>query len=232
MESPIAGPAWGIIVAAGRGERMGGVDKVFAELAGRPAVAWSLAAFKRCEEIDAVVVVAAPDQVARMRDLVEAWRFGMVRAVVAGGEHRQESVRAGLEVAGDASIVAIHDAARPLVTPEMIGRGVALARETGAVVSGVPSRDTVKEVAEGTTEIVRTPDRQRMWLAHTPQVFDRQLLLRAHASAGTQATDDAALVEAIGHPVMMYEGATWNLKITTAEDLAVAETLLRERFAR
>ena len=225
------GPAYGIVVAAGRGERMGGIDKVFAALMGRPLLAWTLGAFKQCDAIERVVVVASPQSVERVRDFCAEWRFGKVTDVVPGGETRQDSVRAGLEAAEDAAIVAIHDAARPLVTPDLIARGVALARESGAALCAIPSRDTVKEV-DGDPPVVRaTPDRARIWLAQTPQVFDRALLLDAHRRATSAATDDAALVEAAGHPVRVYEGSASNMKITTQEDLIIAEALLRERFA-
>jgi 2-C-methyl-D-erythritol 4-phosphate cytidylyltransferase len=230
-ETPREGPAFGIIVAAGRSDRMDGIDKVFAALMGRPLLAWTLAAFKQCAAIDGVVVVAAPDSIGRVRDFCAEWRFTKVTAVVAGGDARQDSVRAGLEAAPDASIVAIHDAARPLVTPALIERGVALARATGAALCAIPSRDTVKEVAGDPPIVHSTPDRARMWLAQTPQVFDRGLLLSAHARATEAATDDAALVEATGHAVSVYEGDASNFKITTREDLIIAEALLRERFA-
>lgn len=231
MTSTMEGPAVGIVVAAGRSERMHGTDKVFASLVGRPLIAWTLAAFKKCDAIDSVVVVAAPESVARMHALVEDWRFTNVTRVVPGGHTRQDSVRAGLAAASGAAIVAIHDAARPLVTPELIAAGVALARVHGAALCAVPSRDTVKDV-DGDPPVVRaTPDRARMWLAQTPQVFARDLLLRAHEAATAAATDDAALVEALGHAVHVYVGATSNFKITTSEDLVIAEALLRERLA-
>jgi 2-C-methyl-D-erythritol 4-phosphate cytidylyltransferase len=224
-------PAYGIIVAAGRSQRMDGIDKVFAALMGRPLLAWTLAAFKQCDAIDGVVVVASPQSVGRVRDFCAEWRFTKVTAVVPGSETRQASVRTGLDAAADAAIVAIHDAARPLVTPDLITHGVALARETGAALCAIPSRDTVKEV-DGDPPVVRaTHDRARMWLAQTPQVFDRALILDAHARATSAATDDAALVEATGHEVRVYEGAPANFKITTQEDLIIAEALLRERFA-
>ncbi len=231
MTSTLEGPAVGIVVAAGRSERMGGTDKVFASLVGRPLIAWTLAAFKKCDAIDAVVVVAAPGSVGRMQALVEEWRFTNVTRVVPGGLTRQDSVRAGIDAASGAAIVAVHDAARPLVTPELIAAGVELARAHGAALCAVPSRDTVKDV-DGDPPVVRaTPDRARMWLAQTPQVFARDLLLRAHEAATAAATDDAALVEALGHDVYVYEGAPSNFKITTAEDLVIAEALLRERLS-
>jgi 2-C-methyl-D-erythritol 4-phosphate cytidylyltransferase len=231
MTEARTGPAVAIIVAAGRSERMGGADKIFTALMGRPLLAWALGAFNRCDDIDAIVVVTAPGALDRMRDFIREWRFTKVTAVVAGGATRQDSVRAGIDAAPGAAIVAVHDAARPLVTPELISRGVALARERGAALCAVPARDTVKEVAGDPPVVRSTPDRARMWLAQTPQVFDRKLLLEAHAGAASTATDDAALVEASGHPVYVYEGEATNIKITTPDDIVIAEALLRERFA-
>jgi 2-C-methyl-D-erythritol 4-phosphate cytidylyltransferase len=224
------GPAWGVVVAAGRSERMGGIDKVFASLLGRPIVVWSLSAFRECEAIDRIVVVAAQASLQRMRALVREWRMTKVADVVPGGPRRRDSVAAGIAAARDAAVVAVHDAARPLVTPALIAQGVALAREGGAAICGVPARDTVKDVQGDPPVVTATRDRARTWLAQTPQVFSRDLLLAAHARDGADATDDAAIVEAAGHPVRVYEGAVWNLKITTPEDLVVAEALLRERY--
>ena len=226
------GSACAIIVAAGRSERMGGIDKLYAELAGRPLLAWTIGAFMRCDAIDDIVLVSSPASLARAQDLVREWRFDRkVISVIPGGETRQESVRAGLDAADGAAIVAIHDGARPLVAGEIIDRGVELARETGAALCGVPARDTIKRVEGQPPLVAETPPREGLWLAQTPQCFLRDLLLRAHAEAKTTATDDAALVEAIGHPVRMYEGAASNFKVTTPEDLIVVEALLRERFA-
>ena len=231
MSNNGTGPAYAVIVAAGRSERMGGIDKVFAALMGRPLMAWTLTAFRKCDAIDGIVIVTAPESMTRMHNFVAEWRIPKVVAIVEGGATRQDSVRAGLDAARDAGIVAVHDAARPLVTPEMITEGIAIARETGAALCGAPARDTVKE-ADGDPALVRsTTERAHTWIAHTPQVFSRALLLDAHTRATSTATDDAALVEAIGHPVQLYEGSVWNIKITTPEDLVVAEALLRERFA-
>jgi 2-C-methyl-D-erythritol 4-phosphate cytidylyltransferase len=139
-------------------------------------------------------------------------------------------VRAGVEALEGATIVAVHDGARPLVTPDLIAQGVTLARAHGAALCATPARDTIKQV-EGDPPVVRaTIDRSGVWLAQTPQVFARDLLLRAHAQS-IEATDDAALVEALGHEVRVYDGGTWNMKVTSQEDLIVAEALLRARFA-
>lgn len=228
-----AGSTCGIIVAAGRAERMNGQGKVFVEVMGRPLITWTLGAFKRCDAVDDVVVVASPDGLERMRALVREWRFDdKVTAVVPGGPTRQDSVRAGLQASDGAAIVAVHDGARPMVTPEMIARGIALAREHGASLCAIPARDTVKEVSGDPPSVARTPPRTAMWLAQTPQCFDRGLLIEAHtrAATSTPATDDASLVEALGHAVVVYEGAPSNFKVTTPEDLIVAEALLRERL--
>jgi 2-C-methyl-D-erythritol 4-phosphate cytidylyltransferase len=227
----IEGPAYGVVVAAGRSERMG-TDKVFATLAGRPLLAWTLRAFKNCEAIDKVVLVVARDAVDRAAAFVREWRFTNVAEIVAGGEERRDSVRAGLDVAEGAAIVAVHDGARPLVSPDLITTGVALARGTGAAICAVPSRDTVKQASSDPPLVQATLDRATAWLAQTPQCFDRALLLRAHDGARAPATDDAALVEALNHPVRLYEGAYWNLKVTSPDDLIVAEALLRERLSR
>ena len=230
MAARTEGPAYAVVVAAGRSERMEGVDKVFAPLMGRPLVVWTLAAFQHCDAIDAIVVVAAPRAVMRIEQLCTEWRLTKVRAVVSGGRERQDSVRAGLEAADGAAIVAVHDGARALVTPGLIAAGVDLARESGAALCAIPARDTVKDV-DGDPPVVRaTIERGRAWLAQTPQVFARDLLLEAHGRAEAPATDDAALVEALGHEVRIYEGAASNLKVTTPEDLIIAEALLRQRL--
>jgi 2-C-methyl-D-erythritol 4-phosphate cytidylyltransferase len=224
--------ACGIIVAAGRSARMGGTDKVFAPLLGRPLIVWPLAAFRASNAISRTIVVCAPETIQRMNDLVEEWRLtDKIQAVVAGGDTRQESVAAGLAAAEDHDVVAIHDGARPLVTPAMIDQGVGLAHRHGAALCAVRARDTIKIVDSDTLVVRETPPRESAWLAQTPQCFRRELLLAAHQHASHSATDDAALVEASGHPVHVYEGAWSNLKVTTQEDLTVAETLLRARFS-
>ena len=230
-ERRIEGPAFGVVVPAGRSERMEGIDKAFATLAGRPLLAWTLAAFKRCDDIEQVVLVAPTDSLDRFSELVREWRFTRVRRVVAGGPTRQGSVRAGIEATVGAAILVVHDAARPLVGPDLISRGIALARESGAAICAVRARDTVKEVSGEPPHVTRTLDRDGLWLAQTPQCFERTLLLSAHARARSSATDDATLVEALGHEVVVYEGSTANLKVTTPQDLVLAEALLRARLS-
>jgi len=217
-------PTAAIIVAAGRSERMAGADKLWAPLAGRPLLAHTLAAFDGCDAIDHVVLVVASDNLERGRILAAA--FAKVRDVVAGGEARQDSVGAGLDALEDVAWVAVHDGARPLVTPALIERGLEAARGTGAACCATPVPDTVKETDDGIA-IARTLDRARLRLAQTPQVFRYDLLAEAHRRAEGVATDDAALVEALGVEVRLFEGSPRNLKVTTQDDLAIAEALLK-----
>ncbi|MCH7718276.1 MAG: 2-C-methyl-D-erythritol 4-phosphate cytidylyltransferase [Chloroflexi bacterium] len=171
--------------------------------------------------------LADNDALERARALVGDDGFAKVCAVVPGGARRQDSVRAGLEALGRCDWVVVHDGARPLVTEELIERGLEEARETGASCCALPVPDTVKEGDEA-GHVVRTLDRSRLWLAQTPQVFSYELLLKAHQEAEGEATDDAALVEALGVKVLLYRGSPRNLKVTTQEDLALVEALLAQ----
>jgi 2-C-methyl-D-erythritol 4-phosphate cytidylyltransferase len=144
---------------------------------------------------------------------------------VPGGRRRQDSVREGLK-AGGCDWVVVHDGARPLVTPQLIEAGLAAAQETGAAVCALPAQDTVKRVDEE-GRVVRTLDRRRLWLVQTPQVFRYDMLLDAHERSRQPATDDAALVERLGQEVRVFPGSPRNLKVTTPDDLALAEALLK-----
>jgi 2-C-methyl-D-erythritol 4-phosphate cytidylyltransferase len=215
-----------IVAAAGHSLRMGGPDKLFTILGGRPLLARTLAAFQDCPAVDRVVLVLAAESLALGLALAEEEGFSKVRTVCPGGRRRQDSVREGLEVLGSCAWVVVHDGARPLVTSQLIEEGLAAAQETGAAVCALPAQDTVKRVdAQG--RVVRTLDRHRLWLIQTPQVFRYDILRQAHERSRRPATDDAALVERLGHRVQVYPGSSRNLKVTTPEDLALAEALLR-----
>ena len=154
--------------------------------------------------------------------------FPHVSTVCLGGESRQGSVAAGLAQAGDWEWVAVLDGARPCTTPNLVERGLEAARQAGAAVAAVPAMDTIKMVGkDGFVE--STPPRHRLWLAQTPQVFRRDILAHAHLHATSDATDDASLVEALGYRVKVYMGSYDNIKVTTEEDLTVAEAILRLR---
>ena len=203
---------------------MAGADKLFTEVAGQPLLAHAIAPFQECPSIERIVLVMASLNLKRGRDLVERYGFTKATALVKGGERRQDSVRLGLEALGGCDYVAVHDGARPLVTPELIARGLGAARETGAAAPAIPIADTVKEAGPNGI-VLRTLDRSRLWAVQTPQVFRYDLLLRAHREITADVTDDAAMVEALGEPVRLFEGSRANIKVTTVEDLTLIEAL-------
>jgi 2-C-methyl-D-erythritol 4-phosphate cytidylyltransferase len=196
----------GIVPAAGAGERLGAdVPKAFAVLGGRPMVEWSLDVLR--EVCDRVVVAVPADRVAPPD-------------FVPGGATRSESVRNALDAAPEASVFVVHDAARPLVTVELVRRCLDALEGYDGVVAAMPVTDTVKVVEGG--DVIRTPDRGQLWAAQTPQVFRAEVLRQASG----EATDDASLVEAMGGRVRVVEGMPENLKVTTPLDVRIAETLL------
>lgn len=207
---------------------MEGIDKIFAPLGGKPLLWHVLQVFEGCAAVDEMVIVLGDESVPRGERLVEEGRFSKVRAVCAGGRRRQDSVAAGLRKLGTPHWVVIHDGARPCLTAELIDRGLEEARRTGAAIAAVPLKETVK-VIDGEGGIESTPERERLWVAQTPQVFRFDLIAGAYASVTREATDDASLVEATGHKVRVYMGRYDNIKVTTREDLALAETILRTR---
>jgi 2-C-methyl-D-erythritol 4-phosphate cytidylyltransferase len=221
-----AAGVWAVLVAAGSGERFGGKrPKAFANLAGRPLVAESLERLDASAWIEAIVVVAAADWEEPTILLAEELGAGSLRAVVTGGATRTDSVRAGLaEVPGDTAVVLVHDAARPLLSDEVVERVVtALGEGWDAAVPALPLADTVKR-AEGEA-VAETVDRSGLHAVQTPQAFVAGALRRALAGAG-EATDCAGLVEAAGGRVRLVEGDRRLLKVTTPADLAFVETLL------
>jgi 2-C-methyl-D-erythritol 4-phosphate cytidylyltransferase len=213
-----------VLLCAGRGARLGlGVEDALAPLAGRPLFAWSLEALQRVDAIEAVVLVGPVVPLERALAWVSKAK---VSGIVEGGKERQDSVAAGLRALPAAcDFVAVHDSARPLVTPDLIGRVVGDALKHGAAIAAVPLADTLKRA---TLRVVdATVPREGLWCAQTPQVFRRDWLEAAHAAASVAATDDAALVEALGHRVHLCDGDALNLKVATSRDLELAEAWIR-----
>ncbi len=215
-----------IIVAAGRGERMGGVDKMFAPLAGKPVLAWAVEAFQKSALIDQIVVVLAKQDLERGRELAGEQSWSKVTDICPGGEERQQSVAVGLSRLEDCHWVVIHDGARPLVTEDLIKNGLEVAKESGAAVAAVPVTDTIK-LADDNSFVMGTPPRKSLWAVQTPQVFRFDIINEAHRKAQGMATDDASLVERLGYRVKLYMGSCDNIKITTPSDLALAEILVQ-----
>ncbi len=213
-----------IIVAAGTSRRMEGVDKLFAPLDSVPVLARVMSTFQSCACIDQIVLVLARKNLERGRRLVRENGWTKVVSVCPGGLKRQDSVNEGLRRLTDCQWVVIHDGARPLVDSGLIERGLSAANESGAAIAAVPVKETVKIVSRRGF-IQQTPARQTLWMAQTPQVFRYDLIREAYAQAQEKATDDASLVEGLGHKVEVYMGSYRNIKITTPEDLTIARAL-------
>jgi len=229
------GRAAALIAAGGTGRRFGrDAGKQLVVVAGRPVLGHTVAAFAEASTIGLIVLVCHPERVAEYKLAAAAFAGDTPITVVAGGASRQESVAAGIAWIDDSwDVIAVHDGARPLITSAWIDRMVLAVAKDPAIdglVIGHPAYDTLKEV-DG-DRIVATPDRTRFWSVQTPQVFRAAALKSAHAAAPVDAlpaTDDAALVEGAGGLLRVVEGPRDNIKVTVAEDLAVAEALLRFR---
>lgn len=221
------GTVGAVIAAAGSSSRMGGRDKLAEPLDGIPVILRTLAAVEAVPEIREIVVVTREDRAEEYRRLLG--QCSRLRAVVPGGSTRQESVRNGVRVLSpDCTLAAIHDGARPLVTPEVFARCIEAARNCGAATAAVPVKDTIK-LADEAGRVLDTPDRSRLWAVQTPQIFDRERYLRAAEEAerrGLSCTDDCQLFEAVGWEVQLVMGDYRNLKLTTPEDFLAAGAYL------
>ena len=234
MATPASERATAILVAAGSSTRMGGGPrKPLLEIGGRTLVEHAAGAFDAVGEVEAIVIVGHPDDLARLRELARSSpALAKVRAVVAGGEQRVDSVRAGVAAASaGAVLLCVHDAARPLVEPETIRRAIVLATREGAAIVAVAVRDTLKR-SDARMRAESTLDRTGLWAAQTPQIFRAallcELLERAHRD-GFVPTDCAALHERYAGPVPIVEGEPTNIKVTTPADLALAAAILAQR---
>ena len=227
---PVREGCCAVILAAGLSQRMGS-DKMTLELGGKPVLAHSLLAFERCPDIDEIVVVAREDMIVETAELCREFGIEKAVAVMAGGSSRAESALIGLTaVRSGIAFAAIHDGARPLVTPELISGTVAAAAEGLAAVPAVPLRDTVKFVLD--SRVRETPDRASLMAVQTPQVFDTDIVKAALTDAldkNLTVTDDCSAVEALGISVRVVEGDDANIKLTTPLDLVLAEAILASR---
>ncbi len=209
---------------------MQGHDKLWISLAGRITLARTIDIFESSSSIDTIILVTNNERLADTHALCEQEQWNKVAAIVGGGAHRQDSVRNGLDALAKLNAtcrwVMIHDGARPLVTPLILQEGLHAAQQHQASVAAVPVKDTIKHVQD--SKIVATIDRTQLWTVQTPQVFAFPLIHQAHHLLSTQekATDDATLLERLGHTVSIFAGSYTNIKITTPEDIVFAEVLL------
>ena len=217
-----------VIVAAGSASRMGGIDKVMAELGGEPMIKRTVRTFQESDVISEIVIVTRPDLIVPIMGLCAG--FEKVKAVVVGGKSRPESVHLGLNaLSNKVKLAAVHDGARPLITWQVIDRTVRAANTYGAAAPAIPVKDTIKTVQGGIVK--NTPDRESLRAVQTPQVFDYDMLrgaLKKAVSEEAPITDDCSAVEMMGMSVKIVEGDERNIKVTTPMDLKIAEMLLEE----
>ena len=215
-----------VIVAAGNSTRMEGLDKTFAPVLGMPLVVHTIDQFESSSLVHQIVLVVAKDSVGRARELMQHRAYSKVTNVCVGGRRRQDSVRSGLEALSSCEWVMVHDGARPCLDEAILQRGLEAAFRYGSAIAGVPVKDTIKMVSPHQI-VEKTPDRSLLWAAQTPQVFRYPMLLDAHRALNQDFTDDAAMIESLGHSVKMYLGSYENIKVTTSDDLVIAEAFLK-----
>ncbi len=216
-----------VIAAGGLSRRMAGVDKLLARIAGKPLLAHTVAAFEACHAIGRIILVLSRENLEAGQSLAAALGWRKVGAICPEGPQRRDSVWAALQRLETCQWVVIHDGARPCVTHELVERGLAAAQETGAAIAAVPVTDTIKVV--DSEVVLATPERERLWAAQTPQVFRYDIIMAAHQQITGEAPDDAALVERLGHRVRVFLGSYDNIKVTTQEDLVLAQAILEAR---
>ena len=225
VKGSLHGSVGAILLAAGESRRMDGVDKAFIPILGKPLLAYSLDVLQKCLYVDEIALVMGVHNLEKGKSLVREGQWGKVNRVCIGGARRQDSVRNGLENLTPLKWVLVHDGARPFIDNDMILRGLESARETGAAVAAVPVKDTIK-MADGSGLVKSTPSRSSLWSAQTPQLFKRELLLEAHAAIQDDVTDDSTMVERLGYNVKLFMGSYDNIKVTTTQDVKLAEAIL------
>jgi 2-C-methyl-D-erythritol 4-phosphate cytidylyltransferase len=212
-----------VIVGAGSSQRMGR-DKVFISLAGKPLLAWSVDACQGCKLVDQIAIVLNETKLDMGRKLAAERGWSKLVEICGGGKRRQDSVRQGLNELEDCDWIIIHDAARPFLTADLISDGLEAAQTTGAAVAAVPIKDTIK-IGSSDMMVRKTLSREQLWAIQTPQIFRFDIIAEAHEQITEEVTDDAGMVEQLGRKVKLYMGSYNNIKITTPEDVALAELI-------
>jgi 2-C-methyl-D-erythritol 4-phosphate cytidylyltransferase len=214
-----------VIVAAGTSQRMTGINKLFVPLMGKPLLAWAVDTCQGSNLVQQIVLVLNDKDLARGQKLEEERGWSKV-ILCPGGARRQDSVGEGLRHMKGCDWVVIHDGARPFLTPDLIEGGLKIVEEIGAAVAAVPVKDTIKLATDGRL-IGATLQRDRLWAAQTPQIFNFDMITRAYDNLAAEVTDDATAVERLGYKVQLYMGDYRNIKVTTAEDLALARIIAK-----
>ena len=218
-----------VILASGNAVRMSGIDKMIGLVAGKPLVSFSIEAFLNFKTFDQIYVTVNDSNEAVIKEIVRGYSsIDNDIVVIPGGIRRQDSVKNALDMILNANIVAVHDGARPLLTEKLIVEGLELAIKYDSAIPVVPIEDTIKEITPD-FEITRTLERSKIYRSQTPQFFNFGMLYRAHKTIDEDMTDDAAMLEKIGHSIKAYTGDRKNLKITMPEDILVAEAYLDRR---
>lgn len=214
----------GIILAAGMSSRMKGTNKQLLSLGGIPVIIRSALNFERCGEVSGIIIAARAEDIKEIEELCRQYNVKKLKAVCEGGESRAESAMKAYSFIEDCDVVAVHDGARPFATPELISRVISDAYENGGAIAAVPVKDTIKAVSDGFIE--DTPDRDKLYAAQTPQAFQKAIygdMLRL----GGDVTDDSQLMERLGKKVKITLGSYDNIKITTPEDIALGESIIK-----
>ena len=225
-----------ILPAAGSGKRMGkDIKKQFLKLNGKEIIVYTIEKFEQCNEVDEIIIVTTEETIPFLWEIVKREGFQKVVAIVKGGTERQHSVYAGIcAVSEKTDFVIVHDGVRPFVAIEDISKTIEIAKQKGACVLGVKTKDTIK-ICDEENKIIQTPKRDFVWCIQTPQVFKKSLLLKAFEKAnktGFVGTDESVLIEQMGFDVFVEEGHYDNIKITTAEDMMIAEAFVKKQIKK
>ena len=216
-----------IVVSAGAGQRMGS-DKTFLKLGDKPLIAWPVDVLQNSKSIGSIILVLQKDKLDMGRQMTTGRGWTKVSGICAGGELRQDSVKNGLALLADYDWVVIQDGARPFLTEKLIADGIEAAEPTGASAAAIEVKDTIKQV-DGTGIVMQTLQRESLRAVQTPQVFRTAILKKAYDTFKSRVTDDAGIVELAGYKIKLYPGEYENIKVTTPEDLLLAEMIARKR---
>jgi 2-C-methyl-D-erythritol 4-phosphate cytidylyltransferase len=217
--------ATAIIVAAGSSQRMG-IDKTFTEVGGKPIVSWSIDICQDSSIISDIILVFNSNNIDLGKKLCAQRNWTKVTSICVGGKRRQDSIQQGLNKTSDCEWVLIQDGARPFITEDMISRGMAAAEKTGAAIAAVPVKDTIKQ-GDINLFVKQTLDRDSLWAVQTPQIYRFDIIAEAYKNIEDEVTDDAAMVEKLGYEIKIFMGSYKNIKITTQEDLIMADIIAR-----